>query len=79
MAEVLSGKITEMRDAEVLIERPDGSRITVLVNIRPLKYHDGEVRGAINCFSDITSASKRRRVTLCSLASCSIARRICSP
>jgi len=57
MAEVLSGKITEVRDAEVLIERPDHSRITVLVNIRPLKNHDGEVRGAINCFSDITQRS----------------------
>jgi signal transduction histidine kinase/ActR/RegA family two-component response regulator len=57
MADVLSGKIAEMRDAEVLIERPDGSRITVLMNIRPLKNHDGEITGAINCFSDITERS----------------------
>ena len=54
MAEVLSGKISDARDAEVLIERPDGSRITVVVNIRPLKNQDGEVTGAINCFFDIT-------------------------
>ena len=57
MAEVLSGNIAEVRDAEVVIERPEHSRITVLVNIRPLKNHDGEVRGAINCFSDITQRS----------------------
>ena len=54
MAEVLSGRIAELRDTEMLIERPDGSRITVLVNIRPVKNDNGEIRGAINCFSDIT-------------------------
>jgi two-component sensor histidine kinase len=54
MAEVLSGKISEARDAEVLIERPDGSRVTVVVNIRPLKNQRGEVTGAINCFYDIS-------------------------
>jgi two-component sensor histidine kinase len=54
MAEVLSGKISEARDAEVLIERPDGSRVTVVVNIRPLKNQYGEVTGAINCFYDIS-------------------------
>jgi PAS domain-containing protein len=37
MAEVIAGTLAEARDAEVLIERPDGSRITVVVNIRPLK------------------------------------------
>ena len=54
MAEVLSGAISEARDAEVLIERPDGSRISVVVNIRALKNQAGEVTGAINCFFDVT-------------------------
>ncbi|HET7007135.1 MAG TPA: PAS domain S-box protein [Candidatus Binatia bacterium] len=54
MAEVLSGKIAGARDAEVMIERPDGSRVTVIVNIRPLKNERGEIIGAINCFYDIT-------------------------
>ena len=54
MADVLSGKIPEARDAEVQIERPDGSRITVIVNIRPLKDQQGKIIGAINCFVDIT-------------------------
>ena len=58
MAEVLSGKISEARDAEILIERPDGSRITVLVNIRPIKNDHGELTGAINCFHDITERKK---------------------
>jgi signal transduction histidine kinase len=44
----------------VLIERSDGSRVTVVVNIRPLKNQRGEVTGAINCFYDIT---ERKRAT----------------
>jgi len=58
MAEVVSGKITAAHDAEVVIERPDGSRVTVLVNIRPLKNDQGEVIGAINCFYDITERKR---------------------
>ena len=58
MAEVLSGKIAQTRDAEVLIERPDGSRITVVVNIRSLKDGRGKVTGAINCFYDITDRKR---------------------
>src|SRR5512133_983958 len=54
MAEVGSGKISEARDAEVLIARPDGTQVTVIVNIRPLKDQRGEIVGAINCFYDIT-------------------------
>ena len=54
MAEVVSGKITEAHDAEVIIERPDGSRVTVIVNIRPLRDVHGAIVGAINCFYDIT-------------------------
>ena len=80
MAEVVSGKISEVRDAEVLIERPDGSRVTVVVNIRPLKNQRGEITGAINCFVDITERKRTEaRQRLCSLASCSIAPRIYSP
>ena len=58
MAEVVSGKLSEVRDAEVHIERPDGSRISVVVNIRPQKNQRGEVIGAINCFYDITERKR---------------------
>jgi PAS domain S-box-containing protein len=54
MAEVLSGKVPVIRDAEAMIKRPDGSQITVIVNILPLKNVHGEITGAINCFVDIT-------------------------
>ena len=40
---------------EVVIERPDTSRITVLVNIAPLFGEDGKLIGAVNCFQDISS------------------------
>ena len=44
----------DMRNAEVVIERPDGTKRAALVNIRALKDHRGRVQGAINCFQDIT-------------------------
>jgi len=53
MVEVLrSGKPAV--DQEVVIERPDGTRITALANIRPL-FEGREVIGAVNCFQDISS------------------------
>ena len=55
MAEVVAGKIPAVHDAEVLIERPDGSRVTVMVSIAPLRNEQGELIGAINCFQDITA------------------------
>lgn len=40
---------------EVIVERPDGERLTVLVNIAALRDPHGHINGAINCFQDITS------------------------
>jgi PAS domain S-box-containing protein len=45
----------ETRNAEVVIERPDGTKITALVNIRPLRDKSGNLAGAINCFQDISA------------------------
>ena len=67
MAQVVSGRLSEVCDEEVLIERPNGSRVTVVVNIRPLKNEHGEVTGAINCFYDITER-KQAGLTAASLA-----------
>jgi PAS domain S-box-containing protein len=58
MADVASGKVSVVHNGEVLIERPDGSHVTVLVNIRPLKNDRGEITGAINCFYDITDRKR---------------------
>jgi PAS domain S-box-containing protein len=71
MAQVVTGKIPVAQDAEVLIERPDGSRVTVIVNIRPLTNGAGEITGAILCGYDITErkrAEERQRFLMDELA-----------
>jgi PAS domain S-box-containing protein len=62
MVQVLSGKIPRAHDTEVQIERPDGSRVTVIVNILPLKNELGDILGAINCFVDITERKQAEKV-----------------
>lgn len=42
------------RDEEIVFERPDGSRVTVLVNVDPIRDADGRISGAINVLTDIT-------------------------
>ncbi len=37
-------------NAELIIEQPDGTRLTTLVNIQPLFDAAGRIQGAINCF-----------------------------
>jgi PAS domain S-box-containing protein len=57
MAEVLRTGVA-VRDQEVVIERPDGSRAIALVDIDPLRDSQGNLVGAINCFREVT---ERRR------------------
>jgi signal transduction histidine kinase len=64
MAEVLAGTLAEARDIEVQIERPDGTWVTVVVNIRALRNGDGEIVGAINCFADITEQKNSEKMRL---------------
>lgn len=64
MAEVVAGVVDEVRDAEVIIEQPDNSRVTVVVNIRPVKNDRGDILGAINCFYDITARKKTEELLL---------------
>jgi PAS domain S-box-containing protein len=68
MAEVVSGQRAAVHNAEVVIERPDHSRVVVVVDIRPLKNKRGEITGAINCFYDITERKQaeetKRRVAV---------------
>jgi PAS domain S-box-containing protein len=60
MAEVLRTGVPA-HDLEVVIERPDGSRITTLVNIAPLRNSDGQLIGAMNCFQDITERKRAEK------------------
>jgi PAS domain S-box-containing protein len=47
------------RDVERIVERWDGSRVTVSLNIDPLRNARGEMIGAVHCFLDI---SERKRM-----------------
>ena len=47
MAEVLRGKVSGVYNAEVHIQRPDGSGVIVVVNIAPLIDDEERVPGAM--------------------------------
>ena len=49
---------TVFKDVEVFIERPDGTRIAVVVTFIPLKSESGEITGAITSFYDITERKR---------------------
>jgi len=61
MAEVLRGDIPAVHDEELVIERPDGSKITVIVHVVPLKNEQGKITSAVCCFVDITERSRLER------------------
>ena len=61
MTRMLKDGLPAMQDMEVIVERPDGSRITLVVNVVPLKDDTGKVTGAITCFYDITERSRLER------------------
>jgi PAS domain S-box-containing protein len=49
------------RDHEVVIEQPDGSRLTVLVNIAPIFDDRGTLIGAVNCFQDLSAHKQSQK------------------
>jgi PAS domain S-box-containing protein len=53
MADVLRTGAS-VREQEVHIERPNGSRGIALVNIEAIKDSQGNIVGAVNCFQDVT-------------------------
>src|SRR6202049_1534363 len=52
-----------VHDEEVIIERPDGSRVTVSVHIDPILDKDGAIVGVVNFFHDITERMQAERTT----------------
>lgn len=57
MADVLRNGV-DVRDAELIMERPDGSRIFVKININAILNRHEKIIGAINTFSDITTSKQ---------------------
>jgi PAS domain S-box-containing protein len=47
-----------VRDEEVMVERPNGERSAILLNIDPLIGADGKPAGAISCFQDVTERKR---------------------
>ena len=47
-----------VRDVERIVERADGSRLIVSVNVDPLRDVKGNLVGAVNCFLDITERKR---------------------
>jgi PAS domain S-box-containing protein len=54
MAQVIRTGIPQ-RNQEVVIGRPDGTRVIALVNVAPLRNERGELVGAVNCILDISA------------------------
>lgn len=63
IVEVLRTGIAAL-NVEVAIERPDGSRVPVLVSFAPLKNGDGEITGTITSFIDLTERKKLEQQSL---------------
>lgn len=64
-AEVLRTGIP-LRNQELVIGRPDGTRVSVLASVVPLRDSDGSMLGAVSCLQDITErkwAEKRLQAT----------------
>jgi PAS domain S-box-containing protein len=52
-----------VHDEEVIIARPDGSRVVVSVHIDPIRDKDGTIVGVVNFFHDITEQKRSERAT----------------
>jgi PAS domain S-box-containing protein len=63
MADVLRTGVS-VREQEVHIERPDGSRGVALVDIEAVKDNRGNIVGAVNCFQDITERKRGEEAAL---------------
>src|SRR6202043_2555738 len=54
---------TSVHDKDVIIERPDGNRVSVSVHIDPIRDKDGAIVGVVNFFHDISERTRAERTT----------------
>jgi PAS domain S-box-containing protein len=54
---------TSVHEQEVVIEKPDGSRIMVSVHIDPIRDQDGTIVGVVNFFQDISERKRAEQTT----------------
>ncbi len=60
MAEALRSGIP-LRNRELMIGRPDGTRVPVLVNVVPLRDAEGSLIGGVSCLQDITERKRTEK------------------
>ena len=58
MARALRGEAIAESEAEILVERPDGTRRSVIAHPQAWVNEHGEIIGAINCLYDITERKR---------------------
>jgi PAS domain S-box-containing protein len=54
---------TSVHEQEVVVEKPDGSRVSVSVYIDPIRDQDGAIVGVVNFFHDIHERKQAERTT----------------
>lgn len=64
LMKVLNADLPSVVDQEVIFERPDGSRVTVVINIVPIKDTLGNIAGAMTSFYDMTERVKAEEALL---------------
>jgi hypothetical protein len=47
-----------LHQQEVIVERPDGSRVTVCVHIDPIRDGNGKIMGVVNFLYDVNERNK---------------------
>jgi PAS domain S-box-containing protein len=57
-----------VRGVELIIERPDGSQVPVLMNVAPLKDAEGRVDGAVCSFQELTEVKRAEEALRASAA-----------
>ena len=72
---VVPGK-ERVRNDELLVQRPDGSRLPVLVDAAPVRDSHGRLIGAVNCWRDITERKRMEDVLRAQAAQAESRRRL---
>ena len=61
---VLAGNIASVHDKEITLERPDGSRVNLIINIVPVLDDNHKIIGVMNSFFDVTYRKEAEKALL---------------
>ena len=60
---LLKNEAPGARNMEVVLERPDGRQLTLVVDMVPLRDDQGQIQGVMTCFYDVTERSRLEQKT----------------